>query len=296
MRSASNYDTWRYVIKRHPLFAKVVDCTIERQKKSAPEASQSTLWRSLTKNEDYKQSTKNEFQSLLLKIIYCLIEEENLNDHAWYNCDRELTSLLEGKPLMDVEVFIERLLRSGDVGKKRLQAIINFYTNSVGIAKYWIPSNVEMPKDAQKRKEKEHNKTVVLHDDFIVPFNKFIDEHIKFLNHCNSPALMRAAIAFCIIQGTGLRITNAYQIKVTDLQQIYEKNEHKVEGLVVKHGKTDFCYVTCKNKKALKNALDLYSRCPHDLLNKISTKSPTRTNDFKELERAVKKHIRFVSF
>nr|QNN89461.1 very late expression factor 1 [Pieris brassicae granulovirus] len=59
-----------------------------------------------------------------------------------------------------------------------------------------------------------------------------------------------------------MRITNAYQIKLEDLQKVYEKGEHKVLNLLTKHSKVNFCYVKCIDKRALKMALDMYQKFP----------------------------------
>jgi site-specific recombinase XerD len=287
-RNLNNYYIWRFVIKNSVLFPQVWDVTIERQKRGDDELlGGKTLWLPHKKNQEYKQSTKDEFQSLLLKIVYCLIEEEDLENYGWYTVDRELTSLLKAEPLMDVEEFITRLLDMGNVSKKRLQATINYYTRAMNLLDYRIPSGVELPKDKEKKRRLDHNKTIVLKDDFIDPISKYIDEEIRYKNYYSNQSLVRAAIAFNVIKGTGLRITNAYQIKLEDLEQVLSKGEHKVMGLLTKHGKVNFCFVTCKDKKALKNALELYRRVPADLLNKISSKSPTRFKDFRLLVDAV---------
>ncbi|AKN63385.1 vlf-1 [Agrotis segetum granulovirus] len=288
IRNINNYNIWRIVIKQDPIFPRVLEETIERQKRGDDvvprgEGKHKNLWQPHKKSQEYKQTTKDEFQSLLLKIIYCLIEEEDLENYGWYTVERELGSLLKAEPLMDVEDFIERLLIMGNVSKKRLQATINFYTRSMKIPDYYIPSNVELPKDREKKDRLAINKTIVLKDDFIDPISDFIDKEIQYKNYYNNQSLLRAAIAFNIIKGTGLRITNAYQIKLVDLEKILQKGEHKVMNLITKHGKVNFCYVTCKNKKALCAAIELYKKVPEDFLNKISSKSPTRFKDFRML-------------
>lgn len=285
-RNINNYNIWRIVIKRNELFPRVWDLTMERQKREVDQIDtdvKKRLWLAHKKDQEYKQTTKDEFQSLLLKIVYCLIEDKDLEHYGWYSVDRELQSLLKAEPLMEVEDFIERLLVMGNVSKKRLQATINYYTRSMNLPDYRIPSNVELPKDKEKRLRLNRNKTIVLRDDFIEPISKYIDEEIQHKNHYNNQSLVRAAIAFNIIKGTGLRITNAYQIGLRDLEKVLEKSEHKVMNLTTKHGKVNFCYVTCKDKKALRSAIDLYRKVPENYLNKISSKSPTRFKDFKLL-------------
>ncbi|AAQ21692.1 vlf-1 [Cryptophlebia leucotreta granulovirus] len=285
-RNMENYKIWLWVIKNHGLFAKLLEETIERQKRDFDVEGgerKKKLWTPLKKEQEYKESTKQEFKSLLSKIIYCLIDDQNLENYGWYNLNREMESLLAGKSLMDVEDFIERLLEMGGINKKRMQATINYYTRSLKLPDYRIPAGVELPKDKEKRKKMAKNKTIDLKDDFIDPVRQYIENEIQFKNYFNNPALVRAAIAFNIIQGTGMRITNAYQIRLSDLEKVYEKGEHKVCDFITKHAKVDFCYVKCIDKKALKLALDMYRKIPVDSLNKISPKSPTRFHDIKML-------------
>ncbi|AJK91766.1 vlf-1 [Spodoptera frugiperda granulovirus] len=288
-RSIRNYDIWRVVIKRNALFPRTLDATIERQKRGDDaETSTHSIWAAHRKDQQYKESTKVEFQSILIKVVYCLIDDDQLENYGYYDATRELQNLLQpGQPLVDIEVFIQRVMDTSDVCKKRLQATINYYTNSMNLPRYYIPSNVELPSDKRKRLAKERNKTIVLRDDFIEPISEYIEKELRHANCHTNPSLMRAAIAFNIIKGTGLRITNAYQIPVADLEQILSKGEHKVCNLRLKHSKTDFSYVTCKDKRALRVALEMYKKCPADMLNKISSKSPTRFQDFNNLVSAV---------
>lgn len=289
-RSIENYTVWRHTIRANPGFGRVLEATIERQKRSddlVVAGDKKNLWQSLGKEQEYKQTTKDEFQSLLLKVIYCLIDAKDLDGHGWYSVDREIESLLNATTLMDTEDFIERLLEMGNVSKKRLQATINYYTRSMRLPDYRIPAGVEMPKDQEKRKRLARNKTIVLKDDFIDPVTRYIDDDVRHRNYYSNQSLVRGAIAFNIIRGTGLRITNAYQIPLADLESVYDKGEHKVLGLLTKHGRVDFCYVKCTDKRALRTALDLYRRVPPNALNRISSKSPTRFKDMRNLVDSV---------
>ncbi|AKR17455.1 VLF-1 [Mocis latipes granulovirus] len=298
LRSIKNYDIWRIVIKRNPLFPRALDATIEKQKRG-DETPTSSIWTAHRKDQQYRESTKNEFQSIFFKVVYCLIEDDQLHDYNNYDTTRELKNLLQGgPPLVDIEVFIQRLLDTSDVCKKRLQATINYYTNSLSLPRYCIPSNVELPSDKRKRLIREQNKTIILQDDFIMPIVEYIEKKLLFANCHNNLSLYRAAIAFNIIKGTGLRITNAYQISVDDLEQILKKGEHKVCNLQIKHSKTNYNYVSCKDKRALKTALEMYKKCSPDILNKISSKSPTKFQDFNNLVNAVfgdSKNVEFKS-
>ncbi|AQQ80380.1 VLF-1 [Betabaculovirus altermyunipunctae] len=291
LRSIKNYDVWRLVIKRNGLFPRTLDATIERQKRGNEEPAQvsaNNIWSAHRKDQQYSASTRNEFQSILIKVVYCLIDDDQLDNYGLYDATRELQNLLQpGEPIVDIEVFIQRVMDTSDVCKKRLQATINYYTNSLNLPRYYIPSNVELPSDRRKRLARERNKTIVLRDDFIEPISSYIEKELLDRNCHNNPSLMRAAIAFNVIKGTGLRITNAYQIRIEDLEQILLKGEHKVTDMQMKHSKTTFNYVTCKDKKALRTALAMYRKCPRDMLNKISSKSPTRFHDFNQLVNAV---------
>ncbi|AAK70766.1 ORF106 VLF-1 [Cydia pomonella granulovirus] len=286
-RSTENYKIWLWVIKNHGLFGKVLEVTVERQKRDPPieveGGKKSNIWLPLRKEQEYKESTKQEFRSLLSKVVYCLIDEDDLENYGWYSLNREMESLLEGKSLMDVEDFIERLINLGGINKKRMQATINYYTRSLNLPDYRIPAGVEMPRDKDKRRRVARNKTIDLKDDFIDPVRQYIESEIQFKNYYTNQALVRGAIAFNIIRGTGLRITNAYQIKYEDLVKVYEKGEYKVCNFVTKHAKVDFCYVKCIDRRALKLALDMYQKVPLDTLNKISAKSPTKFHDIKLL-------------
>lgn len=296
VRSIKNYDVWRLVIKRNPLFPRTLDATIEKQKRG-DEAPSSSIWTAHRKDQQYQESTKNEFQSLFLKVVYCLIEDDQLENYGYYDATRELQNLLQGgPPLVEIETFIQRLLDTSDVCKKRLQATINYYTNCLNLPRYCIPSNVELPSDKRKRLIREQNKTIVLQDDFIQPISEYIEKNLRHANCHTNTGLYRAAIAFNIIKGTGLRITNAYQISIDDLEQILLKGEHKVCNLQIKHSKTNFNYVTCKDRRALKIAVEMYKKCPADMLNKISCKSPTKFQDFNNLVNVVFGDTRNVVF
>lgn len=286
-----NYKIWRLVISNHWLFAKALEETVERQKREVPleveGGTKKHLWTHLKKEQEYKESTKQEFRSLLLKIIYCLIDEKDLHNYGWYSVDRELESVITAKSLMHVEDFIERLLELGGINKKRMQATINYYTRSMKLPDYRIPTGVELPKDKERKIRLATNKTIDLKDDFIDPVREYIENEVRFKNYYTDQSLVRGAIAFNVILGTGMRITNAYQIKVDDLNKVYEKGEHKVMDMVTKHSKVNFCYVKCIDKRALKLALDLYANVPPDALNRISPKSPTRFHDVKTLMNCV---------
>lgn len=279
---------WRLVIKRNALFPRTLDATIERQKRGDDTIASNSIWSAHRKDQQYRDSTKNEFQSIFMKVVYCLIDDDQLDNYGYYDATRELKNLLEpGQPLVDIEVFIQRVMDTSDICKKRLQSTINYYTNSLNLPRYYIPSNVELPSDKKKRLAKERNKSIVLRDDFIEPISSYIEKELLHANCHANTSIVRAAIAFNIIKGTGLRITNAYQISIHDLEEILQKGEHKVAHLKIKHSKTDFSYITCKDKKALRTALDMYKKCPPNVLNKISSKSPTRFQDFHNLINAV---------
>ncbi|ABC61220.1 VLF-1 [Choristoneura occidentalis granulovirus] len=285
-RTMENYNIWRLVINNHISFPEVIKKTVERQKRDDimdVDITKKNIWLPLKKTQEYKESTIREFQSLLIKIVYCLIDDKDLDNYGWYDLDREMESLLLSKSLMDVEEFIERLLELGGVNKKRLQAIINFYTRSMKLPDYKIPTNVELPRDKEKKKKLAKNKTIDLKDDFITPVQEYIVKEIQHKNFYNNKSLIRGAIAFNIMNGSAIRITNAYQLKLEDLQAIYEKGEHKVNNFKIKHSKVNFGYINCINKRAIKLALDLYRKIPADTLNKISLKSPTRFKDIKVL-------------
>nr|UYX49726.1 very late expression factor 1 [Darna trima granulovirus] len=269
------------------MFAKLLETTVERQKRDLSldinSGKRLSLWLPLKKEQEYKESTVQEFRSLLIKIIYCLIDDDNLENYSWYHLNREFESLYEARTLMDIEDFIERLLELGGINKKRMQATINYYTRSMNLPDYKIPSGVELPRDKDRKNRLAYNKTIDLKDDFIDPVKEYIEQDIQFRNYHTNPSLIRGAIAFNIIQGTGMRITNAYQIKFEDLEKVYENGEFKVLNLKTKHSKVNFCYVKCIDKRALKTALDMYRKIPLDSLNKISSKSPTRFHDIKLL-------------
>ncbi|AGQ20351.1 vlf-1 [Clostera anastomosis granulovirus A] len=286
-RTQVNYNIWRLVIVNHPKFLHALDEAIERQKRDpdlqVEGVGRKNIWLPLKREQNYKESTKQEFRSLLLKIVYCLIDEKDLENFGWYSVDRELDSLITARVLMDTEEFIERLLQFGGINKKRMQATINFYTRTLKLPEYRIPNGVELPNDRERRKRLAKNKTIDLKDDLIDPVRRFIETDIQYKNYYNDQAVVRGAIAFNIIRGTGMRITNAYQIKLEDLRKVLELGEHKVHDLVTKHSKVNFCYVKCIDRRALKVAISMYEKVPVDALNKISAKSPTRFHDVKAL-------------
>lgn len=277
-------------IKSKPLYIPAFDATVERQKK--PEnlivpGEKKNLWQSLGKTKDYKESTKREFRTFFFIIVFCLIEDEDLDAYHYYTLDRELKSLRDGTSLMEFETFLERLLVvAKNVEKKRLQAIINYYTNSINVPRYKIPSGVAMPKDQLKHQQLMINKKIDLHDEIIQPISKYITEHVMHMNPSQNIKLYRAAIAFNIIKATGLRISNAYTIKLADLRLLLNKKEIKVNGLSMKWNPAPFSYVKNVDNRALTVAVAMYEKAPN-ALNKISMKSGTKFSDMDVLVDAV---------
>lgn len=291
VRGKINYEIWRTIIKNHPLYPQAFQVAVERQKRGdAQQESHAArnIWISLSKEQTYSPSTLAEFGCMFLKIVYCLIHDYVLPMYTTENVDMQLQSLISGTDtLVDIEEFIVRLLKTNDVSKKRMQATLTFYTNTMNLPRYYIPSRVELPKDRLKRARLRKQKTMVLKDDFIDPIMKHIENEVRHMHHMNDPPLYRACIAFLIMRGTGLRIANAYQITLRDLELVHEKGEHKVMGLSIKHGITDFCFVNQKHSKSLRLAIELYKRSSPTLLNDIKPKSSTRNKDFQHMCRVV---------
>ncbi|AUR45102.1 very late factor 1 [Spilosoma obliqua nucleopolyhedrosis virus] len=262
-RNENVFNDWKARIQSAPQFEHVFDLATDRQRCTPDEVKNDSLWSKYMFPKPFAPTTLKSYKSRLIKIIFSLIEVPNLQNSS-YDLNREFDSIEFQRLLVDPKELCKRMLELRSVTKETLQLTINFYTNAMNLSEYKIPRMVMLPRDKELKtiREKEKNFMVKSAIDTIL---NFIESKIKLMNsdYVHDRSLIRGAIVFCIMLGTGMRINEARQLSVDDV------------NVLIKKGKLHSSTIKLKRKRSRKNTLNNIKNKPLELARDIYARNPT---------------------
>ncbi|QHB21732.1 Vlf-1 [Artaxa digramma nucleopolyhedrovirus] len=262
-RNENVFNHWKSKIQNHDQFEIVFDLATDRQRCTPDEVKNNSLWSQFMFPKPFAVTTLKSYKSRLIKIIFCLINDENLKDYDWYSLNAEFESIVRQQPRISCDELCRRMLEVRSVTKETLQLTINFYTNTMGLPEYKIPKQVMLPRDKELKHIKTKEKNLVLKE-IIDSVLNCIQKRLKYLNgeDVHDRGLLRGAIVFCIMLGTGMRINEARHLSVDDL------------GVLIKKGKMRNS-INLKRKNNRNNMLNAIKSKPLELAREIYVKHPT---------------------
>ncbi|ANF29713.1 vlf-1 [Catopsilia pomona nucleopolyhedrovirus] len=281
VRNENAFNVWKIKIQSSPRFEYVFDLATDRQRCTPDEVKNNSLWSKYMFPKPFAPTTLKSYKSRLIKIVYCLIDDVHLHDTS-YSMDKEFDSIENQTPLIDPEELCKRMLELRSVTKETLQLTINFYTNTMNLADYKIPRMVMLPRDKELKNIKEKEKNFMLKK-VIDTILSFINDKIKMLNsdYVHDRGLIRGAIVFCIMLGTGMRINEARQLSVDDLNVLIKKGKLRSDTINLKRKRSRNNTLNNIKMKPLELARVIYSRNPTIL--QISKNTSTPFKDFRRL-------------
>ncbi|AOT85467.1 vlf-1 [Cyclophragma undans nucleopolyhedrovirus] len=281
VRNENTFNAWKVNIQSAPRFEVVFDLATDRQRCTPDEVKNNSLWSKYMFPKPFASTTLKSYKSRLIKIVYCLIDDVHLEDMS-YSLDREFDSIETQTLLIDPEELCKRMLELRSVTKETLQLTINFYTNTMNLPDYKIPRMVMLPRDKELKSIKEKEKNLMLKK-VIDTILAFINDKIKLLNsdYVHDRGLIRGAIVFCIMLGTGMRINEARQLSVEDLNVLIKRGKLRSDTITLKRKRSRNNTLNTIKMKPLELAYEIYSRNPAIL--KISKNTSTPFKDFRRL-------------
>lgn len=281
IRNENIFNDWKARIQSAQRFEHVFDLATDRQRCTPDEVKNDSLWSKYMFPKPFAATTLKSYKSRLIKIIFSLIEEPNLHNMS-YLLDREFDSIEFQQLLVSPKELCKRMLELRSVTKETLQLTINFYTNAMNLTEYKIPSMVMLPRDKELKtiREKEKNFMLKTAIDTILDF---INSKIKLMNgdYVHDRGLIRGAIVFCIMLGTGMRINEARQLSVDDLNVLIKKGKLRSDTIGLKRKRSRKNTLNNIKTKPLELAREIYARNPTVL--QISKNTSTPFKDFRRL-------------
>ncbi|QED40592.1 VLF-1 [Chrysodeixis includens nucleopolyhedrovirus] len=281
VRNEHSFNCWKIKIQNHERFDEIFEMTTERQRCSPDQVKTNSMWSQYMFNKPFAPTTLKSYKSRLIKLIYCLIDDQDLANIENYNLKKEFDSLEHQRTTIDPEELCRRMLELRSVTKETLQLTINFYSNAMGLPEYKIPRMVMLPRDKELKNIRDKEKNIVLKkiiDSVLI----CIEKKIKYLNgeYVHDRGLLRGAIVFCIMLGTGMRINEARQLSIDNLNVLIKKGNIRSNiNLKRKRGRTN-ALNNIKNKP-LELAREIYIK--HPTILQISKNTSTPFKDFKRL-------------
>jgi integrase len=263
VRNEHSFNFWKTKIQDYPRFEEIFMMATDRQRCPPDEVKNNSLWSKYMFSKPFAPTTLKSYKSRFIKIIYCLIDDHDLNSFDSYDLRKEFDSIVNQRVIIDPEELCRRMLELRSVTKETLQLTINFYSNAMNLIEYKIPKQVMLPRDKELKHIKTKEKNVFLKE-IIDRVINCIEKKIKYLNgmYAHDRGLLRGAIVFCIMLGTGMRINEARQLTVDDLNNL------------IKKGKIRSC-INLKRKKSRVNSLNTIKSKPLELARDIFAKHPT---------------------
>ncbi|AHD25565.1 vlf1 [Choristoneura murinana nucleopolyhedrovirus] len=263
VRNENAFNDWKARIQSAPRFEHVFDLATDRQRCTPDEVKNDSLWSKYMFPKPFAPTTLKSYKSRLIKIIFSLVEESDLQNLS-YDLDREFDSIEFQRLLVNPKELCKRMLELRSVTKETLQLTINFYTNAMNLPEFKIPRMVLLPRDKELKTIREKEKNFMLKNAIDTILN-FIDCKIKLMNsdYVHDRGLIRGAIVFCIMLGTGMRINEARQLSVDDL------------NVLIKKGKLRSSTIGLKRKRSRKNTLNNIKTKPLELAREIYARNPT---------------------
>ncbi|BAG74638.1 very late expression factor 1 [Helicoverpa armigera NPV NNg1] len=282
LRNESSFNYWKSRIQNHDKFDEIFELTTDRQRCTPDEVKNNSLWSQYMFCKPFAPTTLKSYKSRFIKLIYCLIDDEYLNNYDTHTLNKEFNSIVQQQPLIKPEELCRRMLELRSVTKETLQLTINFYTNTMNLPEYKIPKQVMLPRDKEIKNIKNNEKNIVLRE-IINTILDCIEKKIKHLSSefVHDRGLIRGAIVFCIMLGTGMRINEARHLSVDDLNTLIKRGKlRSTIGLKRKKHRTSNSLNSIK-QKPLELAREIYIKNPN-ILN-ISKNTSTPFKDFKRL-------------
>ena len=280
-RNENTFNDWKMRIQSAPQFEHVFDLATDRQRCTPDEVKNDSLWSKYMFPKPFAPTTLKSYKSRLIKIIFSLIEEPDLQNTA-YSLNREFDSIEYQRLLVNPKELCKRMLELKSVTKETLQLTINFYTNAMGLPEFKIPRMVMLPRDKELKTIREKEKNFMLKN-AIDTILDFINSKIKLLNgdYVHDRGLIRGAIVFCIMLGTGMRINEARQLSVEDLNVLIKKGKLRSNTINLKRKRSRNNTLNTIKTKPLELAREIYARNPTVL--QISKNTSTPFKDFRRL-------------
>ncbi|ACO53519.1 Vlf-1 [Euproctis pseudoconspersa nucleopolyhedrovirus] len=281
IRNENTFNQWKLKIQNHDRFEVVFDLSTDRQRCTPDEVKNNSLWSQFMFPKPFAVTTLKSYKSRLIKIIFCLIDDENLKHLDGYSLNAEFESIVRQQPRISCDELCRRMLEVRSVTKETLQLTINFYTNTMGLSEYKIPRQVMLPRDKELKHIKNKEKNIVLKE-IIDSVLNCIQKKLKYLNgeDVHDRGLLRGAIVFCIMLGTGMRINEARQLTVDDLKVLIKKGKMR-NSINLKRKKNRNNILNAIKSKPLELALEIYVK--HPTILQISKNTSTPFKDFKRL-------------
>jgi integrase len=281
VRNENSFNAWKIKIQNDPNFEAIFDLATDRQRCTPEEVKNNSLWSKYMFSKPFAATTLKSYKSRLIKIIYCLIDDRHLEDMS-HSLQKEFESIERQIPIIDTEELCKRMLELRSVTKETLQLTINFYTNTMNLPDYKIPRMVTLPRDKELKNIREKEKNLLLKK-VINTILTFINDKIKMLNsdYVHDRGLIRGAIVFCIMLGTGMRINEARQLSVDDLNVLIKKGKLRSDTINLKRKRSRNNIVNNIKMKPLELAKEIYSKNPTIL--QISKNTSTPFKDFNRL-------------
>nr|WUR10769.1 very late factor 1 [Calliteara abietis nucleopolyhedrovirus] len=281
LRNEHYFNYWKPKIQNHEKFAAVFDLATERQRCTPDEIKNNSLWSQYMFSKPFAVTTLKSYKSRFIKLIFCMIDDEYLHEYNVYKLDGEFDSFVKQRPRINCEEMCRRMLQVRSVTKETLQLTINFFTNAMGIAEYKIPKQVMLPRDKELKQIKTKEKNVILKE-IIDTVLLCIQRKLKYLNgeDVHDRGLLRGAIVFCIMLGTGMRINEARHLSVQDLSVLIKKGKMR-NSVSLKRKKNRTNLLNTIKSKPLELAYEIYFK--HPTILQISKNTSTPFKDFKRL-------------
>ncbi|QDL56973.1 VLF-1 [Dione juno nucleopolyhedrovirus] len=281
VRNENVFNDWKTRIQSAPRFEHVFDLATDRQRCTPDEVKNDSLWSKYMFPKPFAPTTLKSYKSRLIKIIFSLIEESNLQAPL-YALDREFDSIEFQQLLVSPKELCKRMLELRSVTKETLQLTINFYTNAMGLAEFRIPRMVMLPRDKELKTIREKEKNFMLKNAIDTILN-FIETKIKLMNgdYVHDRGLIRGAIVFCIMLGTGMRINEARQLSLDDVNVLIKKGKLRSDTIGLKRKRNRKNTLNTIRIKPLELAREIYARNPTVL--QISKNTSTPFKDFRRL-------------
>ncbi|AAM95092.1 very late factor 1 [Helicoverpa armigera multiple nucleopolyhedrovirus] len=262
VRNEYSFNCWKSKIQSHFRFETIFQIATDRQR-CTPDKVRNGRWSKFIFNKPFAPTTLKSYKSRFIKIIYCLIDESHLDEFDTHDLNVEFDMIEQQKLAVDPEELSIRMHELRSVTKETLQLTVNFYVNCMGIEEYRIPKEVMLPRDTEIKNIRNKEKNIVLKNilDTVIDC---IKRRIKYLNsdYVHDRGLLRGAIIFCIMLGTGTRINEARQITLENLDAI------------IKDGKVR-SKINLKRKRNRLNPLHRLELAPLILAREIYSKHPT---------------------
>ncbi|AOL56793.1 VLF1 [Chrysodeixis includens nucleopolyhedrovirus] len=281
LRNEHSFNSWKCKIQNHERFEEIFDIATERQRCSPDQVKSNSMWSQYMFNKPFAPTTLKSYKSRLIKLIYCLIDDRNLDDINNYTLKAEFDSIEHQQAIVDPEELCRRMLELRSVTKETLQLTINFYSNAMALPEYKIPKMVMLPRDKELKNIRDKEKNIVLKK-IIDTVITCIEKKIKYLNgeYVHDRGLLRGAIVFCIMLGTGMRINEARQLTIENLNTLIKKGNIR-SNINLKRKRNRINALNNIKNKPLELAREIYIK--HPTILQISKNTSTPFKDFKRL-------------